>query len=223
VFLVVLGLAVIVGFVVTHRAAVPGNPRAVPPAPTQVAPLTRQPGWTTLSNPESGLSYQIPPSGWRTNPQNGTVAQVTLTQGAERTGYTCGKPLERLIRGVLGSGAAPRTDPAALAEVVAQAAAGQYYATGDRQPQVTVEPARPVLRHTGSGTAVRGALARAIAHQHADRCLASAGEVLVLVLQFPDHDGVLLVNADVAGGPAQPAPATDRELRTIIGTAHPTD
>ncbi len=222
VFLVVVAAVVAVALT-GGDAVVRGTPRAVGPTTSQGTPLPPQAGWTTLSNPVSGLSYQVPPTGWSTNPENGTVAPVTLTQGAERSAYTCGKPPERLIRGVLGSGSAPRTDPSALAETVAEEAASQYYTTGDQPAQVTVDPAQPIRRTTGSGTSLPGALARAIVHQHADPCLASEGEVLVFVLQFADHDGVLLVNADVAGGPAQPAPATDRELRAIISTAHPTD
>lgn len=208
---------------------VTGQPRPVPPAtarrPTgtaQVAPLRTQDNWTTLSNPASGLSYQIPPTNWSTNPQVGAVGSVTLAQGAERTAYTCGKPPERLLRGLLGSGSAPRTDPAGLAASVARSAANQYYTTGSTPPKVTLGPAQPVRRNTQSGTTLHGVLVRAIAIQQTDPCLASQGELLVFVLQFPDHDGVLLVNADVAGGPAQPAPATDAELRTIIGTAQPT-
>jgi hypothetical protein len=188
-----------------------------------VAPLTPKPGWSTLSNPASGLSYQIPPTMWSTNPQLGTVGPVTLAQGAERTAYTCGKPLERLLRGVLGSGSAPRADPGDLAVAIAQAAAMQYYSTGNTLPKVTIGAAQPVLRKTKAGRPVVGALVRAIATQHVDPCLASQGEILVFVLQFADHDGVLLVNADVAGGPATPAPATDSELRAIIATAYPTN
>jgi hypothetical protein len=130
--------------------------------------------------------------------------------------------LERLLRGVLGSGSAPHVDPAGLAASVAQSAAFQYYATGSSLPKVTVDRAQPVSRRTKSGMTLHGVLVHATATQHADPCLAGQGELLVFVLQFPDHDGVLLVNADVAGGPAQPAPATDGELRTIVGTAQPT-
>ena len=204
-----------------HPTTPHSTPRPTSGTPT-VAPLRTQDNWTTLSNPASGLSYQIPPAGWSTNPQLGTVGSVTLAQGAQRTAYTCGTPLERLLRGVLGSGSAPRTDPANVASAVAQTAAIQYYSTNGTAPQVTVAPAQPVQRRTQAGTTLNGALVRATVTQHADPCLASQGEILVFVLQFPDHDGVLLVNADVAGGPAQPAPATDGELRSIVDTARPT-
>jgi hypothetical protein len=203
----------------------PGStPTVLPPSTSQtpVAPLTPKPGWSTLSNPASGLSYQIPPTMWSTNPDLGTVGPVTLAQGAERTAYTCGKPLERLLRGVLGSGSAPRADPGDLAVAIAQAAAMQYYSTGNTLPKVTIGAAQPVLRKTKAGKTVVGALVLATVTQHADPCLASRGEVLAFVLPFPDHDGVLLVNADVAGGPASPAPATDSELRAIVATAYPT-
>lgn len=198
------------------RQATPTSPQ-----PT-VAPLVQQPNWTTLSNPASGLSYQIPPTNWSTNPTIGPVGSVTLAQGAERTAYTCGNPPERLLRGILGSGSAPKIDPVGLADALAQAAATLYYSTGNHPPTVTVDPAMPVQRKTANGTMLHGVLVRAIAAQHADSCLASQGELLVFVLQFADHDGVLLVNADIAGGPASPVPATDRELRAIVGTATPT-
>lgn len=176
--------------------------------------------WSTLSDPASGLSYQIPPNGWNTNPVVGSAGSVTLAQGAERTAYTCGTPPERLLRGVLGSGSAPRTDPAALADSVAMAAATQYYHDSSA-PTIKLDPAQRITRRSG-GTTLDGVLVRAVASQHADKCLASEGEVLVLVLQFGDHDGVLMVNGDLAGGPADPAPATDAELRAIVGTAQPT-
>jgi hypothetical protein len=205
----------------------PGNTTTAPQSSSSsrppVAPLVPQDGWSTLSGPASGLSYQIPPGTWATKPTDGTVGSVVLEQGAERTAYTCGKPVERLLRGLLGSGTAPRIDPAGLATAVAQAAATQYYATNSSPPTVMVDPAQRMVRSTRAGVTVRGVLVRAMATQHADPCLATTGEVLVVVLQFPDHDGVLLVNADVAGGPHDPAPATDQELRTIVGTVHPTN
>lgn len=180
--------------------------------------------WSTLSDPASGLSYQIPPQGWRTNPDVGTAGPVALTQGAERTAYTCGTPVERLLRGVLGSGSAPRSgaqpDMVKLADSVAVAAANQYYHDSG-EPTVTLDPPTRLTR-TSRGRPLDGVLVRAIASQHADPCLASRGEVLVFVLQFGDHDGVLVVNGDLAGGPADPAPATDAELLEIAGTAQPT-
>ena len=180
--------------------------------------------WSTLSDPASGLSYQIPPSRWRTNPDVGTAGSVALTQGAELTAYTCGTPVERLLRGVLGSGSAPRSgtasDMATLADSVAVAAANQYYHDSGA-PVVALDPPTRLTR-TSHGTTLDGVLVRAVASQHADHCLASRGEVLVFVLRFGDHDGVLVVNGDLAGGPADPAPVTDTELRAIVGTARPT-
>jgi hypothetical protein len=186
-------------------------------------PLVPQSGWTTLSDPASGLSYQIPPTGWSTNPDVGAAGSVSLRQGADRTAYLCGTPLERLLRGVLGSGSSPRTDPAGLADAIASSAAAQYYRNGGNPPTIKLDPPQPVRRTTHKGVVLTGVLVRAVATQHVDSCLASEGEVLVLVLQFGDHDGVLVVNGDLAGGPANPAPATDAELRTIVGTAAPTN
>jgi hypothetical protein len=204
-----------VGIVVSGTRTVAGQASPVPAGGT--------PGWTTLSDPGSGLSYQIPPTGWSTNPDVGAAGSVALRQGANRTAYVCGTPPERLLRGVLGSGSAPRTDPAGLADAVASSAAGQYYRNGGHPPTVKLDPPQPVRRTTHKGVVLTGVLVRAVATQQVDSCLASVGEVLVFVLQFGDHDGVLVVNGDLAGGPANPAPATDAELRTIVGTATPTN
>jgi hypothetical protein len=190
-------------------------------APVSV-PLVPRSGWTTLSEPASGLSYQIPPTGWSTNPDVGAAGSVSLKQGANRTAYVCGTPPERLLRGVLGSGSSPTTDPTGLADALASSAAAQYY-RGGTTPTVKLDPPQPVRRTTHKGVVLTGVLVRAVATQHADSCLASAGEVLVLVLRFGDHDGVLVVNGDLAGGPATPAPATDAELRAIVDTAGPTN
>lgn len=122
---------------------------------------------------------------------------------------------------MLGSGSAPRTNPVTLADAVASSAAGQYYR--DAGATIKVDPPQSVRRTTHRGAVLTGVLVRAVVTQHVDACLASTGEVLVLVLQFGDHDGVLMVNGDVAGGPAHPGPATDAELRAIVDTATPTN
>lgn len=187
-----------------------------------VAPFAPQQGWTTLSNPASGLSYQMPPTHWKTDPEGGTAGAVALSQGAQRDAYTCGTPVERLLRGVLGSGTAPGIDPTGVGEAVAASAATQYYLNGTTPPKVQVSPPQAVQRTMKNGQVVNGVLVRAVATQSTDKCLATSGEVLVFVLQFPDHDGVLVVNGDLTGGPATPAPSSDQELREIIGTAQPT-
>ncbi|HEX4701265.1 MAG TPA: hypothetical protein VH352_03975 [Pseudonocardiaceae bacterium] len=212
----VVGVVVVVVLVIAIGGHDSVSGRAVP------VPRPPEPGWSTLIDPDSGLSYRIPPTGWTTNPTVGTAGSVTLTQGALLPAYTCGNPIERLQRGILGSGSAPRTDPAALADAVATAAANQYYRSGATAPTVKLDPAQPVRRQTGKGTTLTGVLVRATVTQHTDACLASEGEVLVFVLQFSDHDGVLVVNGDLAGGPASPAPATDASLRAIVDTAQPT-
>jgi hypothetical protein len=215
-----VGVVVAVVVLVVGVGIVIGGTRTIP---GEASPVIPRPGWTTLSDPGSGLSYQIPPTGWSTNPDVGTAGSVALRQGANRTAYVCGTPPERLLRGVLGSGSSPRTDPAALADAVASSAAGQYYRNSGNPPTIKLDPPQPVRRTTHQGVVLTGVLVRAVATQHVDPCLASSGEVLVFVLRFSDHDGVLVVNGDLAGGPATPAPATDAELRTIVGTATPTN
>jgi hypothetical protein len=193
---------------------------SAPPGST-TAPAGQQAGWTTLRNPTSQLSYQIPPSNWTTQTDDGSVGPVTLSQGARRSAYTCGTPAQEYLRGELGSGVAPVADPAQVATALAYTAASQYYATSGTGPQVAVGAAQPVQRTTPSGKTISGAIVQATATQTSAPCLASKGEVLVLVLRLANQDAVLLVNGDLTGGPASPAPATQDELQKILASATP--
>lgn len=197
------------------------------PASGSSAPTSRgsgavpQDGWTTLRNPTAGLSYQIPPTGWTTQTSDGTAGPVTLTQGGRRTAYTCGTPAQEYLRGQLGSGVTPPATPAQVANALAYTAASEYYTTGTTPPQVAVGAVEQITRTTPNGSTVSGVVVGAIATQSKDPCLASKGEVLVLVIALSNQDAVLMVNGDLSGGPATPAPATDAELRTIVATAIP--
>jgi hypothetical protein len=215
VFCVVMGVSQIRTRTIAGHAVPAGGAATVLPPPKPA----RQPGWTTLSNPAAGLSYQIPTTGWATKQQVGTAASIALTQGADLTAYVCGNPAEQLLRGTLGSGTSPPVPPGSLATSVALAAASQFYLAGTAPPKITMDPPQAVRYPAKGGRQLPGVYVRAIATQNADRCLAARGEVLVLVLQFPDHDAVLVVNGDLAGGPAKPPPTTEDALRKIIGTA----
>jgi hypothetical protein len=208
-----------------HSGPVKGTPEAAPgPAPVPASGASTpapQAGWTTLRNPDAGLSYQIPP-GWTTAPQDGTIGTVTLTQGARLAAYQCGNPAQGYYRGALGSAAAPSGDPALLAASLAEQAATQYYLT-PAGPAPAVTASRPVeVRLVTGGRTITGALVTATSHQTADtRCLAGDGEVDVLVLRLDGRDGILLVNADTAGGPATPPPGSAAQLRQILATVEP--
>jgi hypothetical protein len=191
----------------------------------QPPPLGPHPDWTTLINPAGGIRYQIPPSGWRPeNAAGGDLGQVQLRQGAYFTAYTCGSPARIYQRGQLGSGSAPKADPALLATSLARLAATDYYTpTGNATaPMITVAGAEPVQRTLSDGSSVTGVQVEAIADQQGDPCLASEGEVLVLVLALADRDAVLVVNGDTQGGPASPPPTTVDQLQAILDTATPT-
>jgi hypothetical protein len=213
--LVVVGLVIV--FVVVNGGDRPITGRA------EATPADQAPDdtWTTLRNAASGLSYQIPPSLWTPQTNDGTDGPVNLRNGARRTAYTCGTPGQEYVRGELGSGTAPAAGPDQVATALAYTAASQYYSSGSQGPRISVDPAQPVQRRTPSGKTVQGAVVRAIATQNADKCLADRGEVLVLVLQLTDSDAVLVVNGDLSGGPATPAPPTEDELRKILDSAVP--
>jgi hypothetical protein len=202
-----------------------GEPVAGRPVAGQPPPLGPHSDWTTLINPQGGLRYQIPPTGWRPeNAAGGNVGQVQLRQGAYFTAYTCGTPATIYQRGQLGSGSAPKADPALLATSLARLAATSYYAPpgSPAAPMITVAGPEPVTRVLDDGTSVSGVQVEAIANQQGDPCLASEGEVLVLVFALADRDAVLVVNGDTEGGPASPPPTTNDQLQAILDTAIPT-
>jgi hypothetical protein len=184
-------------------------------------PSPLKPDWTTLINPAVGLSYQVPPTDWTPKPEVGTTGTVTLTQGATRSPYNCGSPAALYLRGAMGSGRAPKVDPRTIATAVATAAAQQFYVSGSGEPQITVVDPKPVSRQTPTGHTVTGVLAQVHTTETGDPCLASTGEIYVLVLALSDHDAVFMVSGDLTGGPADPKPPTDNELRTMIDSAQP--
>ena len=198
-----------------------GQRRISGTAEAQQANLPPTESWTTLRNQAAGLQYQIPPQLWTPETDNGTDGPVSLRNGARRTAYQCGNPSQLYVRGELGSGTAPAAGAAQVATALAYTAASQYYATGAKGPQITVGQPASTTRRTPGGRTVTGAVVQAIASQSADPCLASRGEVLILVLQLGNADAVLMVNGDVAGGPANPAPATADELTRILDSATP--
>lgn len=201
------------------------QPVAGSPVAGQPPPLGPHPDWTTLINPAATLRYQIPPTGWRPeNAAGGNVGQVRLRQGAYFTAYTCGTPARIYQRGQLGSGSAPKADPAALATSLARLAATSYYTQpgSTTAPVITVAGAEPVTRVLDDGSSVSGVQVEAIANQPGDPCLASEGEVLVLVFALADRDAVLIVDGDTEGGPASPPPTTNDQLQAILDTAIPT-
>jgi hypothetical protein len=198
-----------------HGVAEPAPVGAATPLPTPI-----EPNWTTLVNQMSGLTYQIPPKDWTPEPTVGSMGSVVLAMGATRSPYNCGSPPALYLRGSMGSGVAPKVDPGALATSVAVAAAQTLYVSGNTPPQVNVGPPARVSKKA-HGSTVAGALVKVGVTTRGDACLAGAGEVYVLVLSLSDHDAVLMVGGDTAGGPADPKPPTDAELNSIIDTAQP--
>ncbi len=225
VILVIIGLLSLVTGAVSLAARHAGNQQVTgqpvvdgPPSPGP------HPDWTTLFNPTSGLSYQMPSTGWHTQDTAGQLGQVQLSQGGYFNPYTCGNPAKGYQRGALGSGSAPKADPTVLATTLATTAATNYYTPpgSTASPMLTVSGPEPVQRTLPDGDTVDGIQVEAIADQQTDPCLASEGEVLVLVLALPDRDAVLVVNGDTEGGPATPPPATADDLQAILDTATPT-
>ena len=194
---------------VAGHASAAGGDAVVPPAGTE------------LINSDSGLSYRLPVTNWRPEPTIGAVGTITLNNGALRSPYECGSGYD--ARGQLGSGRAAVADPALLARSVASQAAAQFYSetlpTGPLTPTVTAGTTTTTQRRLPNGQVVSGAIATAFATQKTDPCLAARGEVAVLVLRLSDRDAVLVVNGDLSGGPAHPAPPAQGELMGIIDSA----
>jgi hypothetical protein len=225
VILVIIGLLSLVAGSVSLATRHAGNQQINGQPVVGLAPtLGPHPNWTTLINPTSGLTYQIPPTGWHTEDSAGQLGQVQLTGGGYYNPYTCGNPAKGYQRGAVGSGSAPKADPTVLATTLARTAAQDYYTPAGSAvaPMVTVSGPESVQRTLPNGDSVSGIQVEAIADQQTDPCLAAEGEVLVLVLILPQRDAVLVVNGDTAGGPATPLPATTDDLQAILDTATPT-
>jgi hypothetical protein len=178
----------------------------------------RNPGWTVIKNDKAKLIYEVPPA-WTPLP-SGTLSPKTLPDAtiyfpAALGNYQCeGKGYSR---GGLGGGTIAKADPAQAATNIAKAFGADLYSSGT----ATVETTAPktVTNMAGpNGKQLSGAQVDAFVTVTGNNCLATKGKVSVLVVDNGSDLSFLMVNGDMAGGPATPAPPSELDLQKIIDT-----
>lgn len=233
--LVVAGLAVVGGVAAAVALTHPGGVRisAGTPAPitappaiggtaasSTAPPITpKNPGWQLIHNPDLQFAYEAPPS-WQplgTSYQSRSLPNVTVTHIAALGDYSCGG--KTLSRGTLGSTSVAKGDLAAIATNVARSLGDELYAQVPGH-QVRPSPPRQVTRDGPKGP-VSGVQVDAAVTGPADPCTASSGVVKVLALEASDRVVLLIVNGDLAGGPATPAPPAEADLQRIVDSGRP--
>jgi hypothetical protein len=233
VLLTVAGLAVLGGaaaaVALTHADGVrlsPGTPAAIsaPPAISRTGTAAssvppRNPGWQVIDNRDLQFAYEVPPS-WQqlgTSYQSSSLPNVTMSHIASFGDYSCGG--RTLGRGTLGSTSVAKGDPAAIATNFARSLGDELYAQVPHH-QVVVGPPRQTNRDGPDGP-INGVQVDAAVTGPPDPCTASRGVVKVLALEARDRVVVLVVNGDLAGGPATPAPPAETDLQRIVDSARP--
>lgn len=178
-------------------------------------------GARTVSTPF--LSYTAP-AGWTADPATSVTPLDTpaLTGTTHGAGYDCGG--ETYVRGyaaaaLLPADTSPGSGPTDRAERLARWFAGVSYATADGvAPAVTVAPPRPV-RVAGRGGPVEATVTEVTARVAASGgCGPSGGTVLALAAPVSGGAALLLVAADIGGGPADPAPARPATLDAVLAS-----
>lgn len=182
---------------------------SVPPPNRPERPEPTRAGWQVVVDPLSGLAYDVPPD-W-----TGGFGEVQLPSGplgasSSVASYDCGGL--GFIRGVTAAGTRPPGDLAQTATALAQEIGMELYSTAG-PVQVAVGPARPL-----SQGGVPAVVVDAVVTSPPDPCLATSGAVTVLVLDAGTQQQVFFGNVDLAGGPPEPAPRVEQELREIAAT-----
>jgi hypothetical protein len=226
--IVVIIAAVVTIVLVNRGGGSPGaqNTPAASTQPTTTAPASakadplkpRNPGWSVIKNEKAKLIYEVPPT-WTVVP-NGSLASktmpgVTMSSPATIGSYEC--ETKKYTRGGLGAGSVPKTDPAKQATDIAKAFGADFYSSGT----ATVQAADPkqVTHKDIDGKTVRGLQVDATITTTGNTCLATKGKVSVLVLDPGGDLQFFVVNGDLEGGPATPAPPREAELQKIVDSA----
>lgn len=162
------------------------------------------------------LTYGVPPD-WVIGPVGApSVLGVEFTGTAAAAPYECDG--RSFLRGVVTSALAPEQGPpAGVAATFARALGTAYYgSSADVPPEVTLSDPRTVDVGGASATRIE-ATVRTVAD---DGCLATEGRLIVLA--FPlgaSGTALLVVNGDVAGGPAEPPSPDPAVLEAIARSA----
>ncbi|MFC5290731.1 hypothetical protein ACFPM7_27075 [Actinokineospora guangxiensis] len=215
------------GAVKGEAVPAPGQPTtsgqpATTTTTTGAAPTTTgapDPDSVEIANPDAPLTYRVPRT-WAPDPAARTeVLGVEFAGAATFAQYECGG--ERYSRAFAVSAAVQSTgeedlDPKATAEKFAAEFGARYFAGGEAgEPQAgEAEVAGRAAVLVVAPVAVTG---------QDPECLATAGIVTVLAVDLDNGAGtgkrgvaLLVIVADVRGGPTEPAPPSQQDLREVI-------
>ncbi|KAA2258588.1 hypothetical protein F0L68_22300 [Solihabitans fulvus] len=190
-----------------------------------VAPVV--PGWTVVATPATELAYDIP-SGWVSRAGGkikiDSMQSVSMIGVSEYGNYNCqGSGYGR-------SGAAvvrvPTGDPTTVANAWAKALGEQFYQVGGAKIDLKLGAPKPIKRQfqdprNSIDKQIDGVEVDAIITTTGNQCLATKGEVKIVVLTTNQDLVVFMDNGDLEGGPATPAPTTEADLQKIADSARP--
>ncbi|WP_285610680.1 hypothetical protein [Actinokineospora globicatena] len=211
--------------VVSTTAARPSTPTSRPPTttsrPTRTSTTPSAPG-RVINNPDAHLSYRVP-TNWQVDATaKPTVAGVDFSGTAAYGSYTCG-----------GTGYSRAFATSATAQnpsdkdITAEKTAKTFTAAFSRVyfPGATV--AEPDIRQLEVGGKKAVVATAVVTAKPADpTCASTRGEVAILAIDLdnatadrPRGIALLVVAADLAGGPQTPAPMTEAAVDAILSGA----
>jgi hypothetical protein len=207
---VIVGVVVVIGLL---NREVSGTPLAQATATTKDPLSPRNAGWSVIKNDRAKLLYEVPPD-WEPIPggsfRSKSMPDITLYGPASLTSYQCEG--NGYSRGGIGAGVVPKSDAATVATTLAKGFGEEFYSSGTAQ--VETSSPKQVTVNGIAGVQVDGVVTTT-----GNACLATKGKVSVLVIPGPVEYQVLVVNGDLAGGPATPPPPAEDDLRKIVTSA----
>ncbi|GLW91020.1 hypothetical protein [Actinokineospora globicatena] len=231
----VAAIVLVVGAVVAilllqRQSETPALPTSTTSAPSSTTTTTTTSKATTTTTKQAGrtidndtakLSYVVPEA-W--TPIEGgltlkSVPGVTIDHVAGLTEYQCGG--KTYSRGVVGGGKVAKGELNQRATELAQAFGKELYNTSSGVEVVPGTPKAITAKGSG-GTELKGVRLTAEITSTGDACLASKGQLVLVLLDDGTDLRLLLVNGDTEGGPATPAPAKTADLAAIADSVRPT-
>lgn len=204
-------------------ASTPSSSDTKVPELVDVQPVV--PGWQVVPVPELQIAADLP-AAWKTEtgytfpvPGDSEAAFKPINVFAE---YECdGKTWNRGSSG--GTKLEKSGDMKATASTMVKAIAEDFYEdakTTDVQVGEAKAVTRTITDSDGTST-VNGVEVTAIATTSGNQCLATKGQVTLLLLEAKSYYVAYLVNGDLEGGPADQPVMTQADLQKIVDNVRP--
>ncbi|MCP2169628.1 hypothetical protein [Goodfellowiella coeruleoviolacea] len=207
----------------TSATTTPGSAESSAPELVDVRPVV--PGWQAVPVPELQIAADLPPN-WKTDtpytftaPGYSDAEFKPINVFAE---YSCGD--KTWNRGSSGATKIEKSgDVKTVASTMVKAIAEDFYEDA-KTTDVKVGEAKAVTRTLtdADGTiTVNGIEVTAVATTTGNQCLASKGQVSLLLLEGKEFYVAYLVNGDLEGGPADQPVMTQADLQKIVDNVRP--